>query len=270
MTQGFNGERPLVVVTGGAGGIGRAICEVVVAQGWDVVVADINGDAAAQVAASVGGHAQVMDICDRDNVEAAADAIESRHGSVKALIHSAATFQELRPAEDMPIEDWDRIASLVHKGTFLVQVAFAKRMAQRGQGAIVTLSSWNAYRSARMHAYCSSKAAVNLLNESMAAEWGRSGVRFNAVSPGVVMTERVAERIRTGTRYTVSPIELTALGRLVSSHEVAEAAAFLISDKASGITGANLAVDAGMMITQAWSVFGGIPGTRSVQNQAAE
>ena len=114
-----------------------------------------------------------------------------------------------------------------------------------------------------MHAYCTSKAAVNLLTESMAAEWGRSGIRFNTVSPGVVMTERVAERIRTGTRYTVSPPSMTALGRLVTSREVAQAAAFLISDAASGITGANLAVDAGTLVTQAWSMFGGVPEPRT-------
>jgi NAD(P)-dependent dehydrogenase (short-subunit alcohol dehydrogenase family) len=255
-------DKPLVVVTGGGGGIGRAICEVVVERGWRVVVADINEAAARSVADACGGHIQLIDILDPDNVETAAAAIEATHGPVKAVVHSAATFQELRPAEEMPIADWDRITQLVHRGTFLVQVAFAKRMAARGAGAIVTLSSWNAYRSARMHAYCTSKAAVNLLNESMAAEWGRSGVRFNAVSPGVVMTERVAERIATGKRYSVSPPELTALGRLVISREVAEAAEFLISDRASGITGANLAVDAGTMVTQAWSMFGGVPGPR--------
>jgi NAD(P)-dependent dehydrogenase (short-subunit alcohol dehydrogenase family) len=254
--------KPLVVVTGGGGGIGRAICEVVVEQGWRVVVADVNEAAARSVAEACGGEVQLIDILDKDNVEAAASAIEAAHGPVRAVIHSAATFQELRPVEDMPIADWDRITQLVHRGTFLVQVAFARRMAARGRGAFVTLSSWNAYRSARMHAYCTAKAAVNLLNESMAAEWGRSGIRFNAVSPGVVMTERVAERIATGQRYSISPPELTALGRLVSAREVAEATAFLISDKASGITGANLAVDAGTMVTQAWSMFGGVPAAR--------
>ena len=77
------------------------------------------------------------------------------------------------------------------------------------------------------------------------------------------MTPRVAERMATGTRYTMSPPEMTALGRLVTSREVAEAAAFLISDKASGITGANLAVDAGTQVTQAWGLFGGVPGARA-------
>lgn len=256
-------QRPLAVVTGGAGGIGRVICELLNEQGWRVVVADINEAGAKEVAATCNGHAQAIDITSEANVDAAVEAIEAQHGPVKAVIHSAATFGDLRAAEETPLADWDRITALVHRGTFIVHVAFAKRMAQRGGGAIVTLSSWNAVRSARMHAYCTSKAAVNLLTESMAAEWGRSGVRFNTVSPGVVMTERVAERIRTGTRYTVSPPSMTALGRLVTSREVAQAAAFLISDAASGITGANLVVDAGTLVTQAWSMFGGMPEPRA-------
>ncbi|MDI6028787.1 SDR family oxidoreductase [Corticibacterium sp. UT-5YL-CI-8] len=254
--------KPLAVVTGGAGGIGRVICEVMAEQGWRVVVADINEEQAYAVASSCGGHGHRIDIMDEKNVETEADAIEVAHGPVDALIHSAATFGDLQPAEETAIEDWDRITRLVHRGTFIVHVAFARRMATRGKGSVVTLSSWNGFRSARMHAYCTSKAAVNLLTESMAAEWGRSGVRFNAVSPGVVMTPRVAERIATKTRYTIPPPDMTALGRLVSSREVAEAVAFLASDKASGITGANLAVDAGTMVTQAWGMFGGVPGAR--------
>ena len=252
----------VVVVTGGAGGIGQVICRTLADEGWTVVVCDLNIEGAKQVAAEVGGHARLLDITDSQAIEAAAAAIDTEIGPVAGVVHSAATFGELKPAEDVSVEDWDRITGLVHRGTYLVSVAFAKRMASRGQGSFVALSSWNGVRSARMHAYCSSKAAVNLLMEGMAMEWGRSGVRFNAVSPGVVMTERVAERIRTGTRYTANPIEMTALGRLVTSQEVAHSVAFLLSEKASGITGANLLVDTGTAISQAWSLFGGAPGAR--------
>jgi NAD(P)-dependent dehydrogenase (short-subunit alcohol dehydrogenase family) len=255
-------DRPIAVVTGGAGGIGQVICRTLTEQGWRVVVCDINLEGAEAVAEAMGGVARRIDITDADGVEAAVSEIEASVGPVAGVVHSAATFGELKPAEEVLMADWDRITGLVHRGTYVVSVAFARRMASRGKGSFVALSSWNGVASARMHAYCSSKAAVNLLVESMAMEWGRSGVRFNAVSPGVVMTERVAERIRTGTRYTADPIEMTALGRLVTSEEVAEAAAFLLSDKASGITGANLLVDTGTTISQAWALFGGVPGAR--------
>jgi NAD(P)-dependent dehydrogenase (short-subunit alcohol dehydrogenase family) len=256
-------DKPVAVVTGGAGGIGQVICRTLADQGWHVVVCDINLDGAEAVAQSCGGAARRIDITDAEAVEATAEEIEQGIGPVAGVVHSAATFGEQKPAEEVPMADWDRITGLVHRGTYVVSVAFARRMARRGKGSFVALSSWNGLRSARMHAYCSSKAAVNLLVEGMAMEWGRSGVRFNAVSPGVVMTDRVAERIRTGTRYTTNPVEMTALGRLVTSEEVAEAASFLLSDRASGITGANLLVDTGTAISQAWSLFGGVPGPRS-------
>lgn len=252
----------IVVVTGGAGGIGQVICRTLADEGWTVVVCDINLAGAQAVASSIGGHARRLDITDPEGVEAAATEIEATIGPVAGVVHSAATFGELKPPEEVDIADWDRVTGLVHRGTYLVSVAFARRMAARGKGAFVALSSWNGLRGARMHGYCSAKAAVNLLVEGMAMEWGRSGVRFNAVSPGVVMTERVAERIRTGTRYTTNPVEMTALGRLVTSDEVANAVAFLLSDRASGITGANLLVDTGTAIGQAWALFGGVPEPR--------
>lgn len=260
---------PVAVVTGGGGGIGSVICRTLAAEGWRVAICDINEDAMAEAAADCGGHAYRMDITSAEDVETAAARIEAEMGPVVGVVHSAATFGELKPPEESDLADWDRICTLVHRGTYLVSVAFARRMARRGNGSFVALSSWNGVRSARMHAYCTSKAAVNLLVESMAMEWGRSGIRFNAVSPGVVMTERVAERIRTGTRYTTSPVEMTALGRLVTSEEVAHAAAFLLSDKASGITGANLLVDTGTVISQAWSLFGGVPGPRPTKQEDA-
>lgn len=252
----------IAVVTGGAGGIGQVICRTLAEEGWTIVVCDLNFEGAKMVAAEVGGHARFLDITDPKSIEDLTVAIDAEIGPVAGVVHSAATFGELKPAEEVSVEDWDRITGLVHRGTYLVSVAFAKRMAARGRGSFVALSSWNGLRSARMHAYCSSKAAVNLLVEGMAMEWGRSGVRFNAVSPGVVMTERVAERIRTGTRYTTNPVEMTALGRLVTSQEVADAVSFLLSDKASGVTGANLLVDTGTTISQAWALFGGVPDAR--------
>ena len=104
---------------------------------------------------------------------------------------------------------------------------------------------------------------VDALTEGMAGEWGRSGVRVNTVTPGTTLVARVVERIRTGQRYAVHPEKLTALGRLVEPREVAQAIAFLLSDTASGITGANLAVDAGMMVAPSWDMFGGVPAARS-------
>ena len=178
------------------------------------------------------------------------------------MVNSAAIFQPQKPPEDLPIETWDRIVNSGYRGTYVAIVEFAKRMASRGAGSIVNISSMVGQRPNHGHAYYSAKAAVNMLTEGMAGEWGRSGVRVNAVSPGFVAVPRMIENIRGGKRYPVSPVEVSALGRLVEPLEVAEAISFLLSDRASAITGANINVDAGVLASNGWTVHGGVPPPR--------
>jgi len=100
------------------------------------------------------------------------------------------------------------------------------------------------------------------LTKGLAGEWGRSGVRVNAVSPGSTLVPRVAERIRSG-RYAADPGEFTALGRVVQPNEVAEAIEFLASARASAITGVNLVVDAGWQVASSWAQYGGVRASSS-------
>jgi NAD(P)-dependent dehydrogenase (short-subunit alcohol dehydrogenase family) len=251
------------VVIGGGSGIGAATSALLAEQGWRVVVCDVDPEAAGTVARSCDGHPVQVDVTDAQSVERAAGTIESEFGPVGGVAMCAAIFQARRPPEETPIEDWDRIVSVCLRGTYLVDVAFGRRMAKRGRGSIVNVSSFNAHRPAPMHAYCSAKAGVDALTEGMAGEWGRSGVRVNTVTPGTTLVARVVERIKTGQRYAVHPATLTALGRLVEPREVAQAIAFLLSGTASGITGANLAVDAGMLVAPSWEMFGGVPAART-------
>jgi NAD(P)-dependent dehydrogenase (short-subunit alcohol dehydrogenase family) len=99
---------------------------------------------------------------------------------------------------------------------------------------------------------------VVALTRNLASEWGRAGVRVNAVSPGSTLVPRVEERIRSG-RYAADPGEFTALGRMVRPNEVAEAIEFLASSRASAITGVNLVVDAGWDVASTWAQYGGVP-----------
>lgn len=262
--QSSEGEGRLAVVVGGAAGIGAATAQCLAAHGWRVVVADIAlAEAEAEaVAGRLGGHAVAIDICDPASIEAAAEAIESVHGPVHGAVAVAATFQARKAPEDTPVADFDRVIESNLRGTYCVDTAFARRMAGRGAGAIVNLSSWNGMRSSPVHGYCAAKAGVIMLTEGMATEWGRSGVRVNTVTPGFVMVPRIAERLRTGDRYSGRLEDLTALGRIVEPPEVGETIAFLLSDRASAITGANVAVDAGILASSGWSVFGGPPPAR--------
>lgn len=257
------GRGRLVAVVGGGAGIGAATVQCLTEQGWQVAVADIDGDAARQTAAASGARAYTVDVCDAESVEQLARQIEQAQGPVYGLVSAAAIFAPRMPPEELPIAQWDRIVNVSYRGSYLCNVAFASRMARSSRGgSIVNISSMVGQRPNHGHAYYSAKAAVNLLTEGMAGEWGRSGVRVNAVSPGFVGVPRMLENIRQGQRYAVSPAEVSALGRLVEPREVAETIAFLLSDKASAVTGANLAVDAGVLACNGWAVHGGVPPAR--------
>lgn len=264
------GRGRLAVVLGGANGIGAATAALLSRRGWRVVVADIDAQAAALTANTlVDADSAHVDVLDAQSIADAAQAIESRHGAIHALVNSAAIFQPQMAPEAMPLGDWQRIVDSAYRGTYVACVEFGKRMASRGAGAIVNISSMVGQRPNHGHAYYSAKAAVNMLTEGMAGEWGRSGVRVNAVSPGFVAVPRMVAQIAEGKRYAVSPVEVSALGKLVEPSEVAEAIAFLLSDKASGITGANLAVDAGVLACNGWVVHGGVPPARPRLPQAS-
>lgn len=260
--ENTEGRGRLAVVIGGGNGIGAATCALLYQRGWRVVVADIDLAAAESMARQCEGDAVKIDVLDAQSIAIAAAHIEARHGPIHAMVNSAAIFAPQMAPELMPMDTWDRIVQSGYRGTYVSNVEFGKRMAAQGAGAIVNISSMVGQRPNHGHAYYSAKAAVNMLTEGMAAEWGRSGVRVNAVSPGFVAVPRMVANIKEGKRYAVSPVEVSALGRLVEPSEVAESIAFLLSDKASAITGANLAVDAGVLASNGWVVHGGVPPAR--------
>ena len=256
------GRGRVAVVLGGAQGIGGAAALLLAHRGWRVVIADIDLDTAERTAAQCNGFAVRIDLQDPPSIATAADAIEAKAGAIYAMVNSAAIFAPRMKPEELPLDTWDRIVDIAYRGAYVACVEFAKRMAAHGAGSIVHISSMVGQRPNHGHAYYSAKAAVNALTEGMAAEWGRSGVRVNAVSPGYVAVPRMVAQIADGTRYAISPVELSALGRLVEPAEVAETIAFLLSDKASAVTGANLNVDAGALAVQAWTIHGGVPPAR--------
>ena len=256
------GRGRVAVVLGGAHGIGEATCRVLHDRGWRVVVADIDLPGAQALAGEIGAQALRVDVLDAASIEAMADETESRCGPIYAMVNSAAIFAPQQAPEALALEVWDRIVDMSYRGTYVSNVAFAKRMAAHGAGSIVNISSMVSHRPNHGHAYYSSKAAVNALTEGMAGEWGRSGVRVNAVSPGFVGVPRMLANIKEGKRYAQSPADVSALGRLVEPAEVAETISFLLSDRASAVTGANLRVDAGVLAAGGWGVHGGVPAAR--------
>jgi NAD(P)-dependent dehydrogenase (short-subunit alcohol dehydrogenase family) len=133
-------------------------------------------------------------------------------------------------------------------------------MRTRGRGSIVNIASIAGMRSMPLHAYAPAKAAVIAMTQCLAAEWGPSQVRVNAVSPGYTRTPALQTAIDRGER-DVSALEANAaLGRLVEPAEIARAVAFLASPEAGAITGINLPVDCGWLVAPSWHTYGGLRG----------
>jgi NAD(P)-dependent dehydrogenase (short-subunit alcohol dehydrogenase family) len=251
----FNGH--IVVVTGGASGIGEGCARRFANGGAKVVIADINLKKAQDVAASIDGYAVEVDVADDKAVEQFAAHCESEYGPISSVVTSAGVLQPPLPPEELPIETWDKVMDVDFRGTYLTCRAFGSRMALRGKGSIVTVASITAGLSVPLHSYAPAKSAVVALTRTLAAEWGRSGVRVNAISPGATWTAALEEAVAKGERNVKGLEEVSCMGRLLSTEEIGNAAAFLCSDQASGITGIDLIVDAGWIAGGAWHAYFG-------------
>ncbi len=249
----------VTVITGGASGIGAACGRVLRERGAEVVVLDRDIARARDVAAEIGGHAVAGDVGDADAIEQAADAIERTHGPVEILVNSAGVIQRPVSPDALPMSVWDDVVRIDQRGTYVACLAFGRRMAQRRRGAIVNIASIAGMRSMPLHAYSPAKAAVISITGNLAAEWGRAGVRVNCVSPGYTRTPALQAAIDRGERDVSSLIALSALGRMVEPEDIGRAVAFLCSVEAGAITGVNLPVDCGWLVTPSWLTYGGLP-----------
>lgn len=251
---GLNGG--LALVTGGASGIGHACVQWLSNHGCRVVIADRNEPAASVVARESGGHAYHLDVRDADAVCTVIAQIESQVGPIEVLVNAAGVLQNPLPPDRLTMKEWDLVTGVDLRGTYVLCSAVGSRMAQRGRGSIVNIASIAGMRAGRLHAYGPAKAAVIALTESLAAEWGRHGVRVNAVSPGFTRTPALARSFEQGILAESRLAESTALGRLIEPAEIAAAVGFLASPLASAITGVNVAVDAGFLVADPSRAYG--------------
>lgn len=248
----------ITVVTGGASGIGAACCAVLAAQGGKVVVLDRDPDKAKAHAGEIGGYAFEGDVGSQASLTEAAARIEKEVGPVTGLVNSAGILQRPVPPEELSMETYDDVVAINQRGTYLASVIFARAMIGRGHGAIVNIASVAGMRSMPLHSYSPTKAAVIAMTACLAAEWGPSGIRVNAVSPGFTLTPALQAEVDAGRRDLSLAETQAALGRLVRPDEIAQAVAFLLSQEASAITGANLPVDCGWLAGTSWTTHGGV------------
>ena len=247
-----------LLVTGGASGIGLACAQRLSDCGAEVIIADKNLAAAQAVADELKVLAVAMDVGDEASVELAAQRIESELGGVDGLVNCAGVLQRTLPPGELSLKEWDFVARIDLRGTYLCCARFGTKMAEQGKGAIVNIASVAGMRSGPLHAYAPAKAGVINLTECLAGEWGPRGVRVNCVSPGFTQTPALDRGFSTHTLAADALRANAAMGRLVNAEEIANAVAFLMSDWASAITGVNVPVDAGHLVAGSWACYGGL------------
>jgi 3-oxoacyl-[acyl-carrier protein] reductase len=245
----------VAVVTGGAMGIGEAVCTRLAAAGHAVVVADRDTDAAEATAArlrAAGAQASAvtLDVADPAAVDQAFAAVDARHGRCDILVTSAGVAK-VHPFLDYPLDDFARTMAVNVTGTLLCAQAAARRMVPQGFGRIVTIASVAGLRAvgSGRTAYGTSKGAVIALTRQMAVELAAYGVTANAVAPGPVDTPMT--RVLHSERFRATYAAAIPMERYGTTAEIAGAVAWLASDEAAYVTGTVLPVDGGFLASGA-------------------
>ena len=243
----LDGKRALV--TGGGSGFGAGIARKFAAEGARVIVADINADAAAEIAREVGGEAVTVDVAAGDSVQAMADRVLAG-GGLDILVNNAGITHLPAPMEEVSEEDFDRVLAVNVKSVYLTARAFVPAMKEAGSGAILNVAS-TAGLSPRpnLNWYNASKGWMITATRTMAVELAPAGVRVNAIAPVAGETPLLKSFMGEDTPEIRAKFLATIpLGRFSTPEDMGNAAAFLCSHEASMITGVVLEVDGGRCI----------------------
>ena len=244
----------VALVTGAGMGIGRAIARNCAREGARVVVADINDEAGRDTVGLIEQAGAVADyvhcdVSDETQVAAMVQFAGERYGQLDLACNSAALSRGSGPIHKFERALFEQTLEMCLTNTWLCMKHELEHMLARGHGAIVNISSNSSLRGqAHNTAYAAAKGGVNILTKSAAAEYGRKGIRINAVSPGTIRTPGVESYFQQQPEMQELLLQAIPMARLGEPEEIAEVAVFLLSDRASYITGQLLSVDGGSAV----------------------
>jgi len=238
----------VAVVTGGARGIGGEIATAFAAEGADVVIADVLGaEVAAPVLSSVAesGRRSLLlqtDVSDERQVRAMVDAALAEFGQIDILVNDAGVVSQVAFA-DLEVSEWDRVMSVNLRGVFLCTRFVLPGMLERGRGKIINVASQlGQIGGIEMVHYSASKAGVIGLTKALAREVSGQGVQVNAIAPGPILTDMMAQETE---EWAARKLAELPMGRFGQAHEVAPTAVFLASDDSSYYVGQTLCPNGG-------------------------
>lgn len=246
-------EGKVAIVTGAGGGFGEGIAKLFAQEGARVGVLDLRGDAAGKVAAGIGANAVALtaDVTSREQMEKAVQTVADRFGVPDIFVNNAGWTHRNKPMLEVTGEEFDRVYAINVKSIYIMSNIIVPMMRRKGGGSIVNIGSVAGIRPRPgLTWYNSTKGAVNILSQSMAAELAPDNIRVNAICP--VMGETGLLEAFMGVPDTPENrarfVATIPMGRMSRPEDIARATLYLASDDAEFITGVLLPVDGGRTI----------------------
>ncbi|OWR30701.1 tungsten formylmethanofuran dehydrogenase [Saccharibacillus sp. O23] len=236
-------DNKIAIITGGASGIGESMVDMFSREGATVIAADINEEALDKANRKQGVHGMKLNVASDEEWARLAKEVRERFGRIDILVNNAGISSE-KPFADIDYEDWQKMLAINGFGAFAGIKHVAPYMAEQGKGSIVNISSYTAQIGQGFNHYTASKGAVRAFSKAAATEFGRKGVRVNALFPGVIETP-MTQALSTSRGLLDQLIQATPLRRLGQPDDIAYAALFLASDESSYMAGAELVIDGG-------------------------
>lgn len=247
----FKLNNKISLVTGGAGGIGKEICQALIDSGSKVILADINEKKGKKILKEINSNNKFIEFCKLDStseksIKKLKDYLLKKHKKLDILVNCIGTCINTK-AEKVSKEEWDNVININLNSMFYICKEFGKIFIKQKKGNIVNIGSDSGIivdKPQPQASYNASKGGVHMLTKSLACEWAKHKIRVNAIAPGYIATELTLLG-RSKPHWFKYWIEMTPMHRLGKPSEVAAAALFLASDASSYCTGSILSVDGG-------------------------